>query len=61
MPASAALMTQLRESGVAAVISGAGPSVIALVTGDFDVNRWRRPGFEVDFVAVCDAGAQLVD
>jgi homoserine kinase len=59
MPASAALMAQLREAGAAAVISGAGPSVIALVTGDFDVNRWRRPGFDVDFVAVCEAGAQL--
>jgi homoserine kinase len=60
MPASAELMTQLRDTGVAAVISGAGPSVIALVTGDFDVNRWRRPGFDVDFVPVCTSGAQLV-
>ena len=61
MPASATLMTDLRAEGVAAVISGAGPSVIALVTGDFDVNRWRRPGFDVDFVPVCTAGAQLLD
>lgn len=60
MPASARLMAQLRETGAAAVISGAGPSVIALVTGDFDVNRWRRPGFQVDFVPVCTSGAQVV-
>ncbi|WP_420123092.1 homoserine kinase [Nakamurella sp.] len=61
MPASAALMTHLRAAGVPAVISGAGPSVIALVAGDFDVNAWRRPGFDVDFVPVCPAGARLVD
>ena len=61
MPRSAQLMADLRAAGVAAVISGAGPSVIALVTGDFDVNRWRRPGFDVDFVPVCTSGAQLVD
>lgn len=60
MPASARLMAQLRETGAAAVISGAGPSVIALVTGDFDVNRWRRPGFQVDFVPVCTSGAHVV-
>ena len=60
MPRSAHLMAELRADGVAAVISGAGPSVIALVTGDFDVNRWRRPGFDVEFVPVCPDGAQLV-
>jgi homoserine kinase len=60
MPASARLMSELREDGVAAVVSGAGPSVIALVTGEFDVSRWRRPGFDVDFVAVCADGAQLL-
>lgn len=32
MPASAALVAALRERGVAAVISGAGPSVLALTT-----------------------------
>jgi homoserine kinase len=60
MPRSAQLMAELRADGVAAVISGAGPSVIALVTGDFDVNRWRRPGFDVEFVPVCPDGAQIV-
>jgi homoserine kinase len=60
MPGTARLMAELRAAGHAAVVSGAGPSVIALVSGDFDVNRWRRPGFDVDFVPVCPAGAQLV-
>ena len=32
MPASAALMTALREQGVPAVVSGAGPTVLALTT-----------------------------
>lgn len=60
MPRSARLMADLRADGVAAAISGAGPSVVALVTGDFDVSPWRRTGFDVDFVPVCAAGAQLV-
>ena len=32
MPASAALVTALRERGIAAVVSGAGPAVLALTT-----------------------------
>ena len=59
MPASAALVGELRASGVAAVISGAGPSVIALVTGPFEVEQWRRPGFEIDEIAVCTTGARV--
>jgi homoserine kinase len=34
MPASAALMTALRARGVAAVVSGAGPCVLAFATGE---------------------------
>lgn len=34
MPASARLTERLREQGIPAVISGAGPSVVALTTGD---------------------------
>ena len=56
MPDSARLVADLRAAGIAAVISGAGPSVIALVTGEFDLERWRRPGFEVAEVAVCTTG-----
>ena len=59
MPDSARLVTELRGKGIAAVISGAGPSVIALVTGSMDIEHWRRPGFEVDEVAVCTTGAQV--
>ena len=59
MPASAELVAELRAAGVAAVISGAGPSVIALVTGHFEVERWRRPGFEIDEIAVCTTGARV--
>ena len=38
MPDSARLVADLRAAGIAAVISGAGPSVIALVTGEFDLD-----------------------
>jgi homoserine kinase len=59
MPASASLVAELRHAGIAAVISGAGPSVIALVTGRFEPDDWQRPGFEVQHVDVCTAGAQI--
>ncbi|MET0865148.1 MAG: homoserine kinase [Nakamurella sp.] len=59
MPASAKLVADLRASGIAAVISGAGPSVIALVTGDFRLDGWQRAGFDAAEVAVSSAGAQI--
>jgi homoserine kinase len=59
MPESARLVADLRAAGVAAVISGAGPSVIALVTEPFGIEGWRRPGFEVEEIAVCTTGAQV--
>jgi homoserine kinase len=59
MPASAELVADLRAAGIAAVISGAGPSVIALVTGEFDLIRWARPGFEAAEADVCTRGAQI--
>ena len=59
MPASAELVADLRAAGIPAVISGAGPSVIALVTGEFDLIRWARPGFEAAEVDVCTRGAQI--
>ena len=59
MPDSARLVADLRAAGIAAVISGAGPSVIALVTGEFEVDGWRRPGFDVASVAVSTAGAEI--
>jgi homoserine kinase len=59
MPDSARLVTDLRGAGIAAVISGAGPSVIALTTGEFDLTRWVRPGFEAAEVDVCTQGARI--
>ena len=47
MPATADLVADLRAAGIAAVISGAGPSVIALVTAEIDLAAGGlRPGFE---------------
>jgi homoserine kinase len=50
-PASAALVAQLRAGGVAAMISGAGPTVLALVTGDWTPPRqpdWLVRPIDVD-------------
>ncbi|GAA2000406.1 homoserine kinase [Nakamurella flavida] len=58
MPATAALVADLRAAGLAAVVSGAGPSVIALTTQDVDPARWERPGFTVQQVPVCRSGAE---
>jgi homoserine kinase len=57
MPESAALMVQLREAGIAAVISGAGPSVLALITADLDLNAWQHNGFKVQEMPICTTGA----
>jgi homoserine kinase len=43
MPRSAALMTELRAAGIPAVISGAGPTVLALTTAE---DRERAVGFQ---------------
>ena len=59
MPESARLVSELRAVGIPAVISGAGPSVIALVTGPIELQRWHRPGFVVAEVAVCLDGAKI--
>ncbi len=51
MPATAALVAALREAGVAAVISGAGPTVLALteVPAGFDAGTdWRRWELPID-------------
>jgi homoserine kinase len=59
MPESLRLIAELRASGIAAVLSGAGPSVIALVSGSIDVADWQRPGFDVAQVEVCSTGATV--
>jgi homoserine kinase len=62
MVRSAALMTRLREAGIAAVISGAGPSVLALTTtanadavAEFDT-RW----FTARRLAIDTEGARVL-
>jgi homoserine kinase len=61
MPETAALVKQLREQGVAAVVSGAGPAVLALAITDemphIGTNfRWTRHNLVFDL-----AGAALVE
>ena len=60
MPETARLLARLRSAGVAAVVSGAGPSVLALTTSDLPPELLRNPGFEVAELAICPAGASVV-
>lgn len=56
-PRAMALVDRLRERGIAAVISGAGPSVLALVTTD-ELSRATdtdHGGFRCDVSAIVDA------
>lgn len=48
MPASATLITALRAGGIAAVVSGAGPSVLALATAEqaHGIGELTPPGWE---------------
>ena len=57
MPESAALMADLRAAGIAAVLSGAGPSVLALTTVPLEPRRWQRTGFTAEHLPVCAEGA----
>lgn len=45
MPETAELVADLRAAGLAAVVSGAGPSVLAFVSTEIDLRQWQRPGF----------------
>lgn len=62
MPRSAALMTALRGDGIPAVISGAGPTVLALATrATADAVAARTPrGWQVVPLAVESQGAAVV-
>jgi homoserine kinase len=42
MPATAALVAEIRKAGIPAVVSGAGPTVLALVMAE---SQWRLSGF----------------
>lgn len=64
MPSSFALMTMLRAAGIAAVISGAGPTVLALHTeGDDETTQLVRAGgakFEGKSLEIASRGATLL-
>lgn len=59
MPASAALIQRLRAAGVAAVLSGAGPSVLALTTTPLPADLLRHNGFSADQLAIPASGATI--
>ncbi len=64
MPASFALMTKLRAAGLAAFVSGAGPTVLALHTeGDEETTQLSRAGgakFEGKSLEIASRGASLL-
>lgn len=59
MPETAALVADLRAAGIAAVVSGAGPSVLALVTEPIDVHRFERPAFSITELPVDTEGLRV--
>ncbi|NNG37466.1 homoserine kinase [Nakamurella aerolata] len=65
LPATAQLVARLRGAGVAAVVSGAGPSVLAFVTaeqlGSDAARLWERPpdGFTAAILPVDTDGLQV--
>lgn len=58
-PASARLVADLRERGIAATISGAGPSVLALTTDGTIPPGIGVEGFDVTELAVDSAGVRV--
>ncbi|THV28774.1 homoserine kinase [Glycomyces paridis] len=58
MPESTALLTRLRTAGVAAAISGAGPTVLALAVDDAGVPE-APPGFEASRLDVASGAVQV--
>ncbi|WP_373298409.1 homoserine kinase [Nakamurella endophytica] len=56
MPASAALLLTLRDAGVPAVLSGAGPSVLVLTDRPVPSELLRHNGFTVDPVPISALG-----
>jgi len=64
MPDSIALVDRLRDRGLAAVVSGAGPSVLVLTTGGGDLGAVRDEaptGWTVLPLEVDHAGARVLD
>lgn len=64
MPKSFALLNKLRGAGVAAFISGAGPTVLALHNGDAneiaELQRAAGSAFEVQALSICTTGAGII-
>jgi homoserine kinase len=62
MPRTAALMSELREAGIAAVVSGAGPTVLALTTTETRERAvgFARRGWTAEALDVDATGAQIV-
>ena len=61
MPKTIALMEKLRGAGLAAVVSGAGPSVMVLYSGaedEIDQLQSVAPGFTAMKLAIAKAGVQ---
>ncbi len=62
MPASGDLVVRLRSAGIAAVLSGSGPTVLALGAGDGQrefLSRFSAPGFDRRFLPVDLGGATV--
>ncbi|HEY9474262.1 MAG TPA: homoserine kinase [Mycobacteriales bacterium] len=60
IPASAQLVHRLRADRVPAVVSGAGPTVLAFPDPGADLSRYTTPGWDVLELAVDNMGAVLV-
>lgn len=60
MPDSLDLVDRLRADGHAAVVSGAGPSVVVLGTDDADLSAYTPPGWGHQRLAVANQGARAV-
>ncbi len=60
MPATFQLVSDLRAAGVPAVVSGAGPSVLALSGAELDPEPFVREGFRATAVAIDSDGAVVV-
>ncbi len=62
MPRTAALVAELREAGIPAVVSGAGPTVLALTTasGRDQAMGFQRRGWSALALDVDRSGAQIV-
>lgn len=60
IPESARLVDRLRSRGIPAVVSGAGPSVVAFADTNLDPAQYTTPGWMVLELPVDDVGATLL-